>query len=131
MDRCADPAVEAHFLHRCFFGGDAPAEVVDRYVRANALCCSATDRVVNTMVTRRLDPEAIELGLRRRGGGSALRKKIAILFYLAEVRAEYYRFFVGKEERWGRAVAGLVYAVLRTGVKYVKGLFLIRMHGLV
>src|SRR3954471_20192414 len=105
MDRAADPAVEAHFLHRCFFGGDAPAEVVDRYVRANALCCSATDRIVNTMLTRRLDAEAIELGLRRRGGGSVLRKKIAILFYLVEVRADYCPFFNGKEESWGRAVA--------------------------
>jgi SAM-dependent methyltransferase len=125
---------EARYLHSCFFAHDAPAEVVDRYVAANMLYCAAPGKLTNTIVAQRLDAEAIELVLRSRGRCDILTKKLQILFYLVEVRSENYPAFfgpAGKDEPWFRATGGLLYGLLQTAAKYLKGAYLVRKHGLI
>lgn len=125
---------EARYLHGCFFPGDAPAEVVDRYVAANMQFCGASGRLMETIVARQLDAEAIEMKLRSRKSPGIVTKKIQILFYLLEVRSDYYGAFfgsVGKDESWFGAVVGLGFGILHTAAKYVKGAYLVRKHGLV
>ena len=125
---------EARYLHSCFFSGDAPPDVVDRYVAANMQYCETSGGLMETIVARNLDAEAIELKLRSRKSPGILTKKIRILFYLLEVRSEYYPAFFGtaenNEPRF-RAVIGLLSGLLQTAAKYLKGAYLVRKHGLV
>jgi hypothetical protein len=120
---------EARHFHALFFRRPLPGPVVERYVAANQLCFPALDpkarEMVETIVTRRLDAEAIELALRLRKGSPVLTRKIQILFYLVEVRSEYYAYFINQVPGWWSAVLGLVGAVVRTGWKGAKGLYLV------
>ena len=131
MSQANELRVEAVYLHRAFFRSDPPSEVVDRYIAANLICCGESDALTGTIVARGLDAEAIEFALRLRKGPTILTKKIHILFYLVEVRSAYYSFFVGGGESRPRALSGVLYAALLTAVKYVKGAYLVRKHGLV
>ena len=120
---------EAHHFHTLFFRRPLPGPVVERYVAANQLCFPAVDsktrELVATIVERRLDAEAIELALRLRKGNRILTRKIQILFYLVEVRSEYYGYFINQVPGWWRGVFRLLAAVARTGWKCAKGLFLV------
>lgn len=130
-DNIGDLPKEARHLHRAFFAGDPPAEVVDRYVAANAVCCPGSSKLMNKIVALELDAEAIELALRLRKGPTVLTKKIRILFYLLEVRSEYYGFFVGDQESRPGAALRLAGSIFETAGKYLKGAYLVRRHGLV
>lgn len=120
---------EARHFHALFFRRPLPGPVAERYVAANHICFPALDpkarEMVETIVTRRLDAEAIELALRLRKGNCVLARKIQILFYLVEVRSEYYAYFVNQAPGWWRAVMRLLGAVVRTGWKCGKGLYLV------
>ena len=122
---------EARYLHRAFFRKDPPAEVVDRYIAANTLCFPEASPLMARIVAARLDAEAVELALRRRKGPTILTRKIQILFYLLEVRSAYYSFFVGENESRPRAILGMLVSVFQTVMKSLKGVYLVRRHGLV
>jgi hypothetical protein len=128
-------ANEARYLHRAFFRKDPPAEVVDRYIAANTLCFPESSPLASKMMSKivaaRLDAEAVELALRLHKGPTILTRKIQILFYLLEVRSEYYSFFVGERESRLRAILGMSFSVFQTAVKSLKGVYLVRRHGLV
>jgi hypothetical protein len=128
-------ANEARYLHRAFFRKDPPAEVVDRYIAANTLCfpesSPSASKMMSKIVAARLDAEAVELALRLHKGPTILTRKIQILFYLLEVRSEYYSFFVGERESRLRAILGMSFSVFQTAVKSLKGVYLVRRHGLV
>ena len=87
--------------------------------------------VVAKVVARKLDAEAVEFALRRRGQGRELARKMQILCYLVEVRPEYFDEFVNTESSRRRAWAALAGATLRSAWKLLKGEYLIRRHGLV
>ncbi len=123
--------LEARYLHRAFFGSDPPPGIVERYIAANLICGAEPSALTNAILARGLDAEAIELTLRLRNGPTILTRKIRILFYLLEVRSPYYPFFVGGEESRLRAWSGVLWSVWQTAVKYLKGAYLIRRHGLV
>ena len=120
---------EARHFHALFFRRPLPDPVVERYVAANHLCFPVLDpkarQMVETLVTRRLDAEAIEFALRLRKGSRVLTRKIQILFYLVEVRSEYYGYFINQVPGWWSAVLRLLGAVVRTGWKCAKGLYLV------
>lgn len=130
-DRSAELGNEARYLHQAFFRKDPPAEVVDRYIAANELCLPESSPLMAKLLAHRLDPEAVELALRLRKGPGILTRKIRILFYLLEVRSAYYSFFVGERESRPRAVFGMLYAVIQTAVKALKGAHLVRKYRLV
>jgi hypothetical protein len=127
-------AREARHLHACFFDTEIPTEVVDRYVRANQLCFPDYDepslRLLSRLVDRRLDVEAVELVLRTTRRQRLLTRKVQILFYLLEVRSAYYSRFVNTRPD-AFAVLKLAAEVIRTGLKFGKGQYLIRKHELV
>jgi SAM-dependent methyltransferase len=120
---------EARYLHRMFFKTDAPPEVIERYVAANRVCFPDADpesrRMIDTILERRLDLEAIELVLRLRGRGGVLTKKIQILFYLIEVRSQYYRYFVNQTDAFWPALAAVLFSVVRTVYQLGKGSILV------
>ena len=127
-DRTALESEVRHF-HALFFRRPLPGPVVDRYVAANHLCFPALDpktrEMVQTIVARRLDAEAIELALRLRKGNRVLTRKIQILFYLVEVRSQYYGYFINQAPGWASGVLGLLGSLVRTGWKGAKGLYLV------
>jgi hypothetical protein len=128
-------AREARYLHRAVFGGAIPEEVVERYVRAHdafpSVRSDAARRMLDVILSRNLDPEAIELVLRVRKGNPALTRKFQILCYLVEVRSAYYPRFVNQRPGAARAAVAMLLAALFSLVKLLKGWYLARRYGLV
>ena len=135
-DRTPSLAEEARYLHACLFRAPLDAVTVARYEAAlqvrHALACPS---VVSKVVARRLDAEAVEFALRRRGllGDQArdLARRMQILCYLVEVQPAYLGEFINAEKSRGRAWAALVGTTFRSVWKLVKGEYLVRRHGLV
>ena len=123
---------EAGYFHFYFFRRLAPPIVVERYVAANQLCSADIDdntsRLLESIVNRHLDVEAIELFLRLFRRNPALTRKIQILFYLVEVRAEYYGYFVNRHPGLARALARSVGALTGAVWKYIKGWYLVSVN---
>jgi hypothetical protein len=126
---------EARYLHGLFFRRRIPEAVKDRYVAANHLCFPVLDardcRMVETIVARRLDAEAIELAMRLRRGSGVLTRKIQILFFLVEVRSVYYGDFVNQTPGLWRALLRLFVSSVQTVWKVAKGWYLVWRYGLV
>jgi hypothetical protein len=125
---------EASYFHSLFFQGQVPDVVIGRYVAANHLCfpiLEAGDRkMMETILARGLDAEAIELAMRLRRGSGVLTRKIQILFFLVEVRSAYYGYFVNQTPGLPRALSRLFGSCLRTVWKGVKGCYLVWRYGL-
>jgi hypothetical protein len=132
-------AEEARYLHACLFREPVDAVTVARYEAALREMGASASPVVAKVVARRLDAEAVELALRRRGlsgeqrGGARgdLARRMQILCYLVEVQPAYFGEFVNLERSRGRAWAALLGAALRSAWKLAKGEYLVRRHGLV
>jgi hypothetical protein len=99
------PADEARHLHACLFRKPLDPVVIARYEAAlqvgHDLACPG--EIVSTVVARRLDAEAVEFALRRRGLGRDLARRMQILCYLVEVRPDYLSEFVNLEAPHGTA----------------------------
>lgn len=123
---------EAHHFHICLFRRPPDALTVDRYAAAHReLFASAQDPPwIARIVERRLDAEAIEFALRRRGRGRELTHKLQILCYLAECRAAYLPQFVNLHRSRSRAWLALAAATIGGAWKLCKGELAIRRHGL-
>jgi hypothetical protein len=129
---------EVRYLHDTFFRRELPPQMVERYIAAHAVCLpvnpsagSRIERGMISMVTRRLDVEAIELAMRWRRLDTLLMRKIQILFYLVEVRADYYGYFINQDSGRARAWLALAGSVVGSLWKFVKGTYLIWRYGLV
>lgn len=123
---------EAHYFHLSLFHRPPDALTVSRYAAAHrGLFPNAQDPPwIARIVHRRLDPEAIEFALRRRGLGRELTRKLQILCYLAECRSAYLPRFVNLHRSRWRAWAALAAATFGAGWKLCKGELAIRRHGL-
>jgi hypothetical protein len=107
---------EARHLHGCLFHRPLDAVVMARYQAAlevgYALACpsevNSSAQVISTVVARRLDAEAVEFALRRRGMGRELARRLQILCYLVEVRPDYLSEFVNLEAPHGAKADGTV-----------------------
>ena len=124
-------AEEARHLHACLFGRSIDSVVIARYEAAHRQAAAASSPMIAKVVAGRLDAEAVEFALRRRGQGRELARKMQIVCYLVEVRPEYLDEFVNAKRSRLRAWAALAGATLRSAWKLVKGEYLIRRHGLV
>jgi hypothetical protein len=123
---------EARYLHDSLFRAPLDASVVKRYEAAHGELFpdEATSLPVARLVSRKLDVEAVEFALRRRGCGAQLTRKIQILCYLVEVRAAYQSYFVATKTERVKAAILLMAALLRTVWKRGKGEYLVRRHGM-
>lgn len=121
---------EAGHLHSCLFGRTIDPVSRARYEAAHRHLPPMASQLVSRVVSRRLDVEAIEFALRRRGTGRELTQKVQILSYIAEVRPEYLAFYVNPTPSRVRAAAALLAALLNAGWKLLRGEYLIRRHGL-
>jgi len=123
---------EAVWLHRCLFHRPIDDISRKRYEEAHRrFPQAATTSLVSRVVAQRLDAEAVEFVLRRRGAGRELTQKIQVLSYLAEARPEYLAAFINTTPSQARAAAALLAAPLVAVWKSLKGEYLIRRHGLV
>lgn len=125
-------AEEARYLHDALFRVPLDASIVQRYEAAHRELFpdEAQSLPVARLISRRLDVEAIEFALRRRGRGAQLTRKIQVLCYLVEVRAAYQAQFVASKPERLKAAVSLLAAVLRTAWKCGKGEYLVRRHGM-
>jgi hypothetical protein len=128
-------AREARYLHQAVFRGAIPEEVVERYIRAHdafpSVRTEAARRTLDVILSRNLDPEAIELALRVRKGNPALTQKFQILCYLVEVRSAYYPYFVNQRPGAARAAGAMLRAAMYSLGKLLKGCYLVRRYRLV
>jgi hypothetical protein len=85
---------------------------------------------VQKTVQYRLDVEAVELALRR-PIAHLLTRKLQALALLAEATEGYHDYFANRRGTRVLAFAALTAAVLRTMVKKLKGLYLVRRYKLV
>ena len=122
---------EANHLHRALFGHDAPAEVQRQYADAlqGAPLAEFPRCDLTRLMERGIDLEAIELALRRRARVNALTQRFHVLCYLVEVRPEYYPRFVNESSRFAVGWLTLGLHAARSVYKLVKGLCLLRIHG--
>lgn len=124
---------EVRHLHARFFEGTIAPEVVERYVDAHRRYLPDPDdrarRVMEAILDAQLDPEAVELALRMHRRERFLTRKIQILFYLVEVRSEYYGYFVNSESGRAAAWSSVLKGVVITGFKFIKGTCLVWKHG--
>ena len=130
-------AAEARHFHACLFHRAPDAITVERYEAAHrrwfsdAPQSAAFVRIIAQIVEEKLDAEAIEFALRRRGSGAELTRKLEIVSSLAEARAAYVGDFINFESSRVRAWSTLTFATLRAVWKLAKGEYLIRRHGMV
>lgn len=125
-------ADEARHLHACLFGRPIDPLTIARYEAAHRQIGldHENSTAVATVVARRLDAEAAEFALRRRGTGRVLTRKMQMLCYFAEVRSEYLGDFVNLRPSRARALAALAAATAAGAWKLIKGMYLVRRHGL-
>lgn len=123
---------EARYLHDCFFSVPLDPSVIARYEAAHheMFPNDRPSSIVSRVMEGKLDAEAVEFALRRRGAGRELTVKIHILCYIVEVRSNYLSEFVNMESRRARGAVELVDMTLQTAWKFVKGEYLVRRHGL-
>jgi hypothetical protein len=143
MDAASSPVVSNVVSYEAALceTGPAASPVVANVVSNGAALCqtpaaspvlsNVASKVVAKVVARRLDAEAVEFALRRRGLGCDLARRMQILCYLVEVQPAYLGEFINVESSRGRAWAALLSATLRSAWKLVKGEYLVRRHGLV
>jgi hypothetical protein len=126
-------AEEARYLHACLFARPVDPVTIARYEAAHREFGweKTSSPVTAAVVARRIDAEAVEFALRRRGAGQELTRKMLMLCYFAEARSEYLGEFVNLRRSRARACAALLTATLRSMWKLGKGAYLIRRHGLV
>ncbi|HYA43383.1 MAG TPA: hypothetical protein VEF34_18930 [Syntrophobacteraceae bacterium] len=125
---------EAVYFHAAFFREKLHPDVVERYIAANRTCIPAVDSQtlssIETILSCRLDVEAVEYAFRLKDRHNVLTKKIQVLFYMVEVRSAYFgHFFNCRPKRLG-AAADIFYAIALTVYKAIKGKYLIRRYGL-
>lgn len=120
---------EVRHFHDTFFARTLDQSVIDRYVAAHQYCLPNVDAralaTIDTIVSSALDVEAIELVFRLRRRDNVLTKKIQILFYLVEVRAQYYGDFVGETQGRAQALRRILLASVSTVFKFLKGKYLV------
>jgi SAM-dependent methyltransferase len=123
---------EARHFHRCLFRREPDELTVARYEAAHRQLFPGepSSPMIARIVERRLDAEAIEFALRRRGRARELTRKLQTLSYLAEARASYLDQFVNLEPSRAGAWAKLATATFGALWKLFKGEYLIRRHGL-
>ncbi len=116
---------EVDYWHENLFGQPSPPEVREQYVEAHRHVSLDSRTPSSTILTRiveeRLDAEAIELHLRRTDPENALTAKFKILFYLLEIRGEYYARFVREEGSFLTSLPGLTLAAVRSVFKAARG----------
>jgi hypothetical protein len=124
-------AEEARYLHGSLFSRPMDPQIAERYARAHLVLFADERRTtVNRIVSRRLDVEAVEFALRRRRLCPELTRKIQILCYLVEVRADYRSSFVASRPRKVRAILALAWRIPASAWKLLKGECLVRLYGL-
>lgn len=132
-DRVPTLAEEARYIHDSLFSKPEPLDekIVQRYEAAHHALFPDEDRTtVTRIVARRLDVAAVEFALRRRRVCPELTRKIQILCYLVEVRAQYHNDFIATRREPVRAILALSWRILGAGWKLLKGECLIRFYGL-
>jgi hypothetical protein len=132
MPQVYDPAhlrAEGELLHLSIFDSPIPEPVLQKYIEAHDYYLTSPNeselRFMAEAVRRRLDLEALETALRRSDMGHLLVRKVKILIHIAEAYDAYRSRFINEyPQRW-RAVAVLTFHVFRTGIKFLKGKFLL------
>jgi hypothetical protein len=111
-----------------------PKIVIDQYILANKklLLKSNSDRSVdiNLIMSKKLDIEAIEM-VTRGSTSSDLSKKFHILFFLLEVRADYYECFTNEKRTFFKAFILMGFYTLRSVFKFLIGHYLIRRYNVI
>jgi hypothetical protein len=125
-------AGEARYLHRALFAQPISEEIVARYIDAHAQLFpeTAPSTLLQTVLARRLDAEAVELVLRRRAPANPLTRKFQVLCYLTETLPAYRANFYNDRTPLGHALRPLLSALIHSGWKSIKGTYLVKRHGL-
>ncbi len=127
--------LEARCFHDHLFREKLHQEIIVRYTAANRAYVphvdSQTASMMAKIVSHGLDVEAIEYVLRLKKKDNVLTKKVQILFFLVEVRSQYFDYFFNRKKARLKAAGGIVFSVTMTIYKFIKGKYLIWRYDLV
>ena len=134
MDReRGDLEREATHLHRLLIGSDPPKVVVDQYILAEGAFLSGSDRpCILRLFELGADVEALEFFLRVTGRRNELTRKLGTICFLCEAKSVYLSQFVTFTDSGPISVVfSLIWATLRSGLKFFKGMGQARKFDLV
>lgn len=125
---------EAKWLHRALFDCAPHESLLTHYADAMQRILLQADPAqsltVQKVVQHQLDPEAVELALRK-PIPHLLTRKLHALALLAEATEGYHVYFTNRRSTRLAAFATLTAAVLRTVFKKLQGWYLVWRHELV
>src|SRR5437879_1782218 len=126
---------EADHFFRTLCHLEAPQSIKARYRDAHGhmfrRSCQDETHTVEVVVQERLDAEAVESFLRRKGTPHLLTMKMQLVIYLSELSPGFCDLFVNQTDSRSRAVAAIVGASLKWPYSIVKGAYLTWRHSLV
>jgi hypothetical protein len=123
---------EARYLYRALFSKPIDDLTIERYADAHQQLFPelAPTALLENILVRRLDAEAVEVALRRRSPSNPLTRKFQILSYLAEVQPDQRPAFYQLTQSRAGAWAAILAALVRHAWKSVKGVWVVKQYGL-
>ena len=126
---------EAAHLFHVLFCEEAPQIIKARYRDAHGYMFNESPQqelqTVGRAVEHRLDAEAVEVFLRRKGRPHLLTMKMQLLTYLAELDPSYYRLFMNEIDSRGLAALTIIGSLIRWPYALLKGAYLAWRYQLV
>lgn len=126
---------EIQYFYHEIWGRDPDSITIERYINAHEKLNLIHDRkqqdMIDLILDRKLNAEAIEFFLRTKNQNNLLTRKWVILFFLSEcISDNYERFFISRKASF-RGWIRIVFALLHTATSYLRGWWLVRRYGLV
>ena len=135
VEQCSTLDHEAAHLFRVLFCEEAPQIIKARYCDAHVYMFNDAPQqelqTIGQVVEHRLDAEAVEVFLRRKGRPHLLTMKMQLLIYLAELYPDYYCMFVNEADSRWLAAWIIMHSLIRWPYAFIKGAYLTWRYQLV
>lgn len=128
---------EVDYFIRFFFKKETDEMTIDRYIHANKEVFSnnkITEHqsiLLESLIENNVDIEAIEFAWRLKDRENVLSKKIQIVFYLLEVKSEFFILMINERKSILKASIILSFSICHSIYKLLKGLILLRRYHVV
>ncbi len=128
------PKSEAEKIYEAIFGTKVPQSIQRHFDtlsrRINSLFSKEEIEKYNECILKIHDLEALELAARYFKKLPLLTVKFKIILYLAETIPENYTKYINEKDNFFMGSLLLVFSLVRTSYKFVKGLYLLAINRL-
>ncbi len=121
---------EAQRLYYALFKKPAPELTRLRFIAASQSVFASVHpqekAIYETALKNVSDLEALEIAARRTKRLPLLSAKMALIIYLAETLPDHQHYFVNERTSFLSGLCAIIKGAMKTGLKFVKGLYLLR-----